>query len=237
MPRSSRFLTLLVPGLALLLLLIPSVQAAERRHDPKRMRHTCIGQRPQRFLIRSNFIQHGALNAAAHARALRYRAEQYGSIEGLGLERYNKDKAYSSAVSVRFMGLPVQIHKKVVPALACVERYIQRSCTAPGQRYVPRALGGFRQTNTYRGGEISNHLFGIALDIDPDRNPCCGCVAPWPNHPACRSPRESVFERTALPRCWIDAFEHFGFYWLGRDPDLRDTMHFEFLGDPAQLTP
>ena len=37
---------------------------------------------------------------------------------------------------------------------------------------------------------------------------------------------------TALPKCWIDAFEHYGFYWLGRDPDLRDTMHFEFLGDP-----
>ena len=177
------------------------------------------------------------MNATAHERALRYRAEHYGNIEGLGLEHYNKQQAYSNAVSVRFMGLPVQIHKKVAPLLACVERHIRKSCKGPGQRYVPRALGGFRQTNTYRGGEISNHLFGIALDIDPDRNPCCGCVAPWPNHPACRSPRESVFERTALPRCWIDAFEQFGFYWLGRDPDLRDTMHFEFLGDPDQLTP
>jgi hypothetical protein len=46
-----------------------------------------------------------------------------------------------------------------------------------------------------------------------------------------------VFERTALPRCWIDAFERFGFYWLGRDPGLRDTMHFEFLGDPELIAP
>jgi hypothetical protein len=102
---------------------------------------------------------------------------------------------------------------------------------------VPRAIGGFRQANTYRGGEISNHMFGIAIDIDPDRNPCCGCVSPWPNHPACKASSETVFERTALPRCWIDSFERYGFYWLGRDPDLRDTMHFEFLGDPDLLAP
>jgi D-alanyl-D-alanine carboxypeptidase len=135
------------------------------------------------------------------------------------------------------MGLPVQVHKKIAPALRCVERYIRRTCTGPKELYTPRALGGFRQNNTYRGGEISNHLFGIAIDIDPDRNPCCGCVSPWPNHPACRSPSDTVFERTALPRCWIDGFERFGFYWLGRDPGLRDTMHFEFLGDPEQLAP
>jgi D-alanyl-D-alanine carboxypeptidase len=237
MARSFRLATLCVPGLLLLLLLVPSLEAAERRHDDKHVRPICSAQKPQKFLIRSSFIQHGALNAAAHERALRYRAEHYGNVEGLGLERYNREQAYSNAVSVRFMGLAVQIHKRVAPALACVERHIRKSCTGAGQRYVPRAIGGFRQTNTYRGGEISNHLFGIALDIDPDRNPCCGCVAPWPNHPACKGPRDSVFERAALPRCWIDGFEQFGFYWLGRDPDLRDTMHFEFLGNPDQLTP
>ena len=122
-------------------------------------------------------------------------------------------------------------------ALRCVERYLERTCTGAKERYTPRALGGFRQANTYRGGEVSNHLFGIAIDIDPNRNPCCGCVAPWPDHPACRNPNETVFERTALPRCWIDGFERFGFYWLGRDPELRDTMHFEFLGNPELLAP
>jgi len=76
---------------------------------------------------------------------------------------------------------------------------------------------------------------GIAVDIDPDRNPCCGCVQPWPEHPACQGDAESVFDRTELPRCWIYAFERYGFYWLGRDPHLRDTMHFEFLGDPSRI--
>jgi len=222
--------------LGLLCALLPSGSAAERKREKKPpARHACPIQKPQKFLIRSSFVRHGALSEAAHERALRYRAEQYGNVEGFGLERYNKEKAYSNAVNVHFMGLPLQIHKKVAPALRCVERTIRRTCTGPHERYVPRAIGGFRLANTYRGSEISNHLFGIAIDIDPDRNPCCGCVAPWPNHPACRAPSDTVFEQTALPRCWIDAFEHFGFYWLGRDPDLRDTMHFEFLGDPELI--
>ena len=50
-----------------------------------------------------------------------------------------------------------------------------------------------------------------------------------------RSTRQ--FERTELPRCWIDTFERYGFYWLGRDPQLRDTMHFEFLGNPERIIP
>jgi hypothetical protein len=37
-----------------------------------------------------------------------------------------------------------------------------------------------------------------------------------------------------MPECWVHAFERYGFYWLGHDV-LRDTMHFEFLGDPARI--
>jgi len=235
--RAPRYIALGIATLVALLALLPSVQAAERQRAKEHARHACPVQKPQKFLIRSNFVKQGALDEAAHERAVRYRAEQYGNVEGLGLERYNTKKAYSNAVVVRFMGLPVQVHKRIAPALRCVEHYIRRTCTGPKERYTPRALGGFRRNNTYRGGEISNHMFGIAIDIDPDRNPCCGCVSPWPNHPACRSSSDTVFERTALPRCWIDGFERFGFYWLGRDPGLRDTMHFEFLGDPELVAP
>ena len=68
--------------------------------------------------------------------------------------------------------------------------------------YVPNAVGGFRLGNTYRGGEVSNHLFGIAIDIDPERNPCCGCVDPWPSHPLCKVAGASIYEKTSLPKCW-----------------------------------
>jgi len=235
MLRSFRIATLGAAVLAALFALLPNGVAAERVHEKKKPHRTCPEQKPQKFLIRSSFIRHGSLDVPAHERALRYRAEQYGSVEGFGLERFNKEKAYAQATMIQFMGLPLQIHKKVAPAVRCVERAIVRECTRARDRYAPRAVGGFRQANTYRGGEVSNHLFGIAIDIDPDRNPCCGCVQPWPTHRACQGDAESIFDRTELPRCWIYAFERYGFYWLGRDPYLRDTMHFEFLGDPERI--
>jgi hypothetical protein len=195
---------------------------------------SCRPQKAQPFLKRSNFVKKGQLRGREHQRALRWRAETYGSVTGL--ETYNSQSADASAASTRFMGLPLSVHKKIVPAVHCVEHRIRATCTKKGTRYTAHAVGGFRQDNTYRKGEVSNHLFGIAIDIDPDKNPCCGCVDPWPNHPLCKSEASSVFEKTALPRCWIDAFERYGFYWLGRD-ELQDTMHFEYLGNPERIAP
>jgi hypothetical protein len=196
----------------------------------------CRLQRAQAFLKRPNFVKGGMLQGHRHQRAVRYRVERYGWVPGLGLESLNDKPAIAHAAATRFMGLPLSVHEKIVPALRCVEKRIRKRCTKKDSRYTPHAVGGFRQGNTYRGGEVSNHLFGIAIDIDPDRNPCCGCVHPWPEHKLCKDPELTIYERTALPRCWISAFERYGFYWLGRD-ELKDTMHFEFLGDPERIEP
>jgi len=216
---------------ALLVSLAPSVSGAPTPASSR----LCRLQEPKAFLKRRHFVRKGQLDARRNLQSLRYRVENYGRVEGTGLDALNPDTAFSNAVSTRFFGLPLSLHRAIVPALRCVEKRIRKTCKRPSERYRPAALGGFRQANTYRGGEVSNHLFGIAIDIDPDRNPCCGCVEPWPAHPACQGDAESVYERTALPRCWIQAFERYGFYWLGDDPDLRDTMHFEYLGDPKRI--
>jgi hypothetical protein len=195
----------------------------------------CRVQAPQKFLKRESFVKGGQLQPAAHRKAVLYRVKHYGHVEGLGLEKLNPSKALSQAVQTRFMGLPISVHRKIAPALRCVERRITKSCTKKSSRYTARAVGGFRSANTYRGGEVSNHVFGTAIDIDPERNPCCGCVDPWPNNPRCANTK-SVWDKASLPRCWVDAFERYGFYWLGRD-QLEDTMHFEFLGDPDRVQP
>jgi hypothetical protein len=65
-------------------------------------------------------------------------------------------------------------------------------------------------------------------------NSCCGCVKPWNEAPACKRPAKTEYDRMAMPECWVHAFERYGFYWLGHDV-LRDTMHFEFLGDPDKI--
>jgi len=196
----------------------------------------CRVQPPQRFLERRVFVKHGAVDPKRHVRALRYLVSQYGNTGDESTMAENSDAAARHAKTVRFFGLPVSVHEKIAPALACVEKRIKKNCTGRS-RYTPQAVGGLRTANTYRGPEVSNHLFGIALDIDPEKNPCCGCVDPWPNSPICLRPRDpgsSAYDRTALPKCWIRAFQHFGFDWLGHD-ELEDTMHFEFLGDPERI--
>jgi hypothetical protein len=178
-------------------------------------------------------VTHRILDTKKHGRALRWLVEHYGHAGDAATMQWSREDAHARATTVQFMGLPVSVHEKIAPALACVEKHLRRTC-AGSARYVPRAVGGFRVTDTIRGAEVSNHLFGIAIDIDPDKNPCCGCVAPWPSNPACRDKGASVFGRTALPRCWVRGFERFGFDWLGHD-SLEDTMHFEFLGDPDRI--
>jgi hypothetical protein len=195
--------------------------------------HGARVQKPQHFLERRAFMKSGVLDMKKHAVAMRYLVERYGNVDDEATTKWNPVPSHSHAKTVHFMGLPISVHAKIVPALAAVEKRITKTCTG-SQRYTPRAIGGFRTQNTYRGVEISNHLLGIAIDIDPDKNPCCGCVDPWPSNPLCKNPGP-VFKRTALPKCWINAFERFGFDWLGHDT-LEDTMHFEFLGDPDQIT-
>jgi hypothetical protein len=214
---------------------LPELEVADAHAAEKPSGSGCRLQDPQRFLVRSSYVKRGQLQDDPHRKAVRFRAKHYGNVEGLELERYNPESAYAQAKLVRFMGIAIEVHEKIAPALRCVQRRIKKTCTKKAERYTPQAMNGFRKHNSFRGLEISNHVFGIAVDIDPDRNPCCGCVEPWPDHPACKEKVDSVFQRTAMPRCWINAFERYGFYWLGRDAELRDTMHFEFLGDPDRI--
>jgi hypothetical protein len=189
----------------------------------------CNEQPPQDFLVRGNFLREGA---AAAQRAIQYRTDTYGYFKGFGRASADARPPSSFVVSTTFMDLPVRMHRKVVPALKCVEEEIKRSCA--DHPYAPQALAGIRFRNTYRGGEVTNHIYGIAIDIDPAKNTCCGCVPPWNDAPACKRPSKTEYDRMAMPECWVHAFERYGFYWLGHDR-LRDTMHFEFLGDPDRI--
>jgi hypothetical protein len=225
-----RFRSLCWPLVGLALMLgWPRVVPAEAGDQAR----SCRPVKMLPFLLRKNFVKKGMTDSRVHARSLRWRAETYGSVPGLGLEGYNREPVSDHVRSTHFMGLPITLHEKVVPELACLERRLRQQCRGPKDSYQPRAIGGVRTVNTYHQGEVSNHLFGMAIDIDPDRNPCCHCVDPWPQHPDCQKPARTVYERTALPHCWIQTFETYGFYWLGHD-QLEDTMHFEFLGDPER---
>jgi hypothetical protein len=189
----------------------------------------CNEQAPQDFLVRGQFLKAGA---EGNQRAIQYRTDHYGYFKGYGHPAPGAQPPSAFVVPTTFMGISVEMHRKVVPALACVEREIAESCA--DHPYTPHALAGIRYRNTYRGGEVTNHAYGIAIDIDPTINTCCGCVPPWNDAPACHKHAKSEYDRMAMPECWVHAFERYGFYWLGHDT-LRDTMHFEFLGDPDRI--
>jgi hypothetical protein len=180
-------------------------------------------------LIRRNYTP-VAGRAAEHARALAYRAEHYGAPPGQ--PPGGRGPAGDNAVATTFFDVPVSLNRKIVPVLRCVEAHIASEC---GAGYRPHALSGIRYKNTFRGGEVSNHLFGIALDVDAMLNPCCNCVEPFRSNPRCKRKAAAPEERMAMPYCWVRVFERYGFYWLGHDT-LEDTMHFEFLGDPDVAT-
>jgi hypothetical protein len=188
----------------------------------------CNEQPPQDFLIRGNFLK----APGGNQRSIQYRTDTYGFVSGFGRPGPDAKPVSASVVDTTFMGLPVRMHRKVVPALACVEEEIRRSCA--DHPYTAHALAGIRFKNTYRGGEVTNHMYGIAIDVDPNVNTCCGCVKPWNDAPRCHRPAKTEYDRMEMPECWVHAFERYGFYWLGHDV-LQDTMHYEFLGDPDHI--
>jgi hypothetical protein len=198
----------------------------------------CNEQAPQPFLVRGSWFPKSTDADAVRAGrkmledAIKYRTQRYGFFEGFGNAKWNAHPPKHYAKSTSFMGLSVQVHERIVPALKCVEAALKAS--GAGDEYKPRAMGGMRFHNTYKGVEVSNHVYGIAVDIEPDKNTCCGCVKPWNEHPLCKKKVKSVFERMVMPKSWVDTFERFGFYWLGHDV-LADTMHFEFLGEPDKI--
>jgi D-alanyl-D-alanine carboxypeptidase len=208
--------------------LVAAADAAPLSPLPAVPESACNEQPPQPFLIRGNFLKepHG------NERAIQYRTDQYGYFKGFGHPGVSNEPPSTYAVETTFMGIGVKMHRRVVPALKCVEEDIQRSCSA--HPYTAHALAGIRYRNTYRGGEVTNHAYGIAIDVDPSINTCCGCVPPWNDALACKRPARTEYDRMAMPECWVHSFERYGFYWLGHDV-LRDTMHFEFLGDPDRI--
>lgn len=222
-------------ALALVTIAAAPLGAQEAAPEPP----ACREQTPLPFMIRGAWQVRARMpreeiaeRRALAAQAVRFRTEQYGYFDGFGDPSWNATAPLDHAISTRFFGLRVRLHERIVPALQCVERALTTACAS--ESYRPRRASGIRDRNTYHNGEVSNHVYGIAIDLDPNENTCCGCVPPWNEHPACGVEASTLFERMRMPECWVREFERYGFYWLGRDA-LQDTMHFEFAADPSRI--
>jgi len=158
---------------------------------------------------------------------------------GIATANATRLREYTQIRWTKFFGVPVAMHQAVHEPLACVEKEIRARCDI---EYRPKVLSGWRANNTYLGSEISNHVFGLAIDVDPTDNSCCGCLGNWAKSKLCEVFSQTMWKLEdgpglyALPDCWIEAFEANGFYWLGHDKQLRDTMHFEYLAPKGSVS-
>jgi hypothetical protein len=217
----------------------PAESAPTEPVAPPRTESACREQPPRAEFVRSSYVwrpfatpEEKRARKALHQAAIRFRTRQYGYVDGFGDPADSPVAPVDLSAVGRFLGASVRMNRRVLVALRCVEVAILESC--PETDYRPRVLDGLRFRNTFHDGEVSNHLYGIALDLDPNENSCCGCVPPLSEWPVCKDPYASREDLTRIPACWVSQFERFGFYWLGNDA-LADTMHFEFLGDPSRI--
>lgn len=89
--------------------------------------------------------------------------------------------------------------------------------------YHPKSIGGYNDRNIAGTSTKSNHAWGAAIDIDPDRNPRYASAAGGPY----ALPHKGLIP---LARKW-------GLGWGGEYHHSKDYMHFEVIGAPSPSTP
>ncbi|MBN2576670.1 MAG: M15 family metallopeptidase [Deltaproteobacteria bacterium] len=122
----------------------------------------------------------------------------------------------SRQIRLRFLGIPVRVHRKIAPALervaARLARARQRDASlAP---FLRRLSGGFAARKIAGTERTSAHAYGIAIDLHTSVSDY------W------RWDKDKKW-RNRIPQAIVDAFEAEGFIWGGRWYHY-DTMHFEY---------
>lgn len=108
---------------------------------------------------------------------------------------------------------PLWMHRKVAKLFEQLLKELKRL------NYQPRSYGAYNNRDVRgRPGVKSNHAWGIAADLNADKNPMT----------------DDNRTHTDMPRQIGDIAEGLGILWGGRYTGTRrDPMHFEFKGTPA----
>lgn len=104
------------------------------------------------------------------------------------------------------------VHKGIAPL---VTEGLRRTEDEVG--YDVRMLGGYCSRSIRGSTSPSNHSWGLAVDINWDKNPMVkGRLV------------------TDMPAAMVAVWKSLGFGWGGDYTSRKDAMHFEFVGTPAQ---
>ncbi len=144
------------------------------------------------------------------------------ALAGGGTVQVVVDDTSSMVMVDPFLGHKVQIHKNLEASL----RRIHNRWVALGGAayYEVRSVGGYR---AHDGGDISNHSYGIALDINPDENPHCpDGTDRWP---ICNWQNILITDMDEVPPGKPPLYQLFideGWGWGGTWNTSKDPMHF-----------
>jgi len=138
-------------------------------------------------------------------------------IEAILAAAYGGDHVAAQQIRVRFLGMPVRVHRLIAPSLARVAARLEeaRKRDRSLDPFLRRLSGGFAQRKIAGTDRTSAHAFGIAIDLDKSMSDY------W------RWQKKPLRWRNRLPQAIVDAFEAEGFIWGGRWYHY-DTMHFEY---------
>lgn len=110
-------------------------------------------------------------------------------------------------------GAAVTVRREIVPLIE-----VLFLITAEEDYRVRKSDTGGFNCRPIAGTRIaSNHSWGLAVDIN------------WTTNPY------SLVFKSDIPPAVVHAWEEAGFYWGGRYRIRKDTMHFEYLGSPADV--
>lgn len=125
-----------------------------------------------------------------------------------------------------------QCHRLVEPYLR--EGLRRAQLAAPDYKIERAASFVFRHQRYDASRPLSYHSWGIAIDIDADRNfaktfsPAAKTPEPW-------SPEWTKIWPKGLPQAFIEAMESVGFVWGGRWKGFCDPMHLEWIGSDVPV--
>jgi len=125
----------------------------------------------------------------------------------------------SQLVTVNILGKKLRVHRKAQSAFNSVIAAIPSNIT---YKITDNASGTFNwRSNVNNPSSQSLHSFGIAIDINPNKNPNEKRIA-------------GKDCETDIPNEIVNAFRNNGFRWGGDYRTRCDTMHFEWLGPCAK---
>ncbi|MFT7507370.1 MAG: hypothetical protein ACI92I_000516 [Acidimicrobiales bacterium] len=114
--------------------------------------------------------------------------------------------------TVNFLGRSVTVHKAMVASLGRIDAGWRAK---GGPTFYPiRSMGGYSCRNVANSSNISNHSYGIAIDINAAQNPH--------NVP----PRVANVCTTDMPPAFRDMFLREGWGWGCNWRSSKDAMHF-----------